>query len=247
MSHRRGFLMAKATLRIDIMSGVDRTNDIRLLWKVEPWSTASQRLLLPMESSDMAANDETAVLYMLLDGATPAALTYMRAPEPDRRENLLSECARENTFAAWLNRRAYDRNIWHLAMAWQFYRDWIGGSCSDHWRGRLTRRFPPDRFLNELLAPTQGWLLWSFQIEQLIHAAVADVEMVQHLGKLWRTQHPEHRAAIEGIDLPYGVPLLDALHERSPRDRNGNPVSGGRPDMPLAATLHACLGRVATS
>ena len=50
------------------MSGIGRTNDIRLLWKVEPWSTASQRLLITADTAGMAADDETAVLYMLLDG-----------------------------------------------------------------------------------------------------------------------------------------------------------------------------------
>lgn len=225
------------------MSGIGRTNDIRLLWKVEPWSTASQRLLITADTAGMAADDETAVLYMLLDGTTPAALTYVRAPEPDRRENLLSECARENTFAAWLNRRAYDRNIWYLAMAWQFYRDWVCGFCSDHWRGRLARRFPPNRFLDELLAPTQGWLLWSFQIEHLVFSAVADAETTKRLRLLWTVQHPEREAALDGIVLPCGMALWDALCERSPRLRDGSICSGGRPEMPIAATLHACLAR----
>ena len=52
------------------MSGIGRTDDIRLIWKVDKWSTASQRLLLPWIR--MAADDETAVLYML-DGTTPTA------------------------------------------------------------------------------------------------------------------------------------------------------------------------------
>lgn len=225
------------------MTPIGNSDDIRLLWKLESWSTASQRLLMPLESVDMAADEETAVLYMLLDGTTPAALTYVRAPEPDQRENLLSECTRENTFAAWLNRRAYDRNIWHLAMAWQFYRDWVCGFCSDHWRGRLARSFPPDRFLDELLAQTHGWLLWSFQIEHLVYAAVADVESALHLSKLWRTRHPDRQAALEDIRLPSGMPLWDALCERSPRLRDGSLMSGGRPEMPIAATLHACLER----
>ena len=224
------------------MSGIGRTDDVRLIWKVEPWSTASQRLLLPVDSYDMAADDATAVLYMLLDGTTPAALTLLQAPEPDRRENLLSECARENTFSSWLNRRAHGRNIWDLAMAWQFYRDWVGGFCCDHWRGRLARRFPPNWFLDELLAPTHGWLLWSFQVEHLCNSAVADVENAQRLSKLWRMQHPDRQAVIEGINLPSGMRLWDALCERSPRLRDGSFLSGGRPDMPLAATLHACLG-----
>ncbi|MFO1517565.1 MAG: hypothetical protein U1F22_11645 [Lysobacterales bacterium] len=191
----------------------------------------------------MAPTDEVAVLYQLLDGTTPAALTWVHAPEPDHRENLQVECSRENTFAAWLNRRAHDGNIWHLAMAWQFYRDWVCGFCTDHWRGRLTRRFPPDPFLDQLLAPTHGWLLWSFQVELLVHSAVADVEGAQHLAKLWRVLHPEREAALDGITLPNGTPLWDALCERSPRLRDGTPLSGGRPEMPLAALLHACLAR----
>ena len=76
------------------------SDNIRLLWRVEPWSAAAPRLLEPIDSNGMAPTDEVAVLYQLLDGTTPAALTWVHAPEPDHRENLQVECSRENTFAA---------------------------------------------------------------------------------------------------------------------------------------------------
>jgi hypothetical protein len=230
--------------RSALMSTTYNSARVRLAWRLLKTDEAIQQLTRATFSGplpEVIRHGEVAVLYGYREDQMPQLLTWLAARDDDGRRRLTHEAHAANRFEIWLE-RAQEVDVWLLALVWRFYSEWIQGGGWPHWQSLLVRRFPADEFLDQLLAPTRGWLLWTFQVDQLLFAATGDPDRAVELAKAWRLQVPGADNAFDGMLLPDGKDLLQALRERSPIV-NGRYLAGGRPDMHLVAKICALWGR----
>lgn len=207
-----------------------------LTWQLLPTRIARQRLeTAGLKPPDGQAEDDIAVLYAYAADQSPVLLASMPC-HPECCDRLLREAAVENRFSQWFERNRH-ADIWRLAAAWHFYRDWLTGLDVAHWQSRLIRHFDAWPFTDALLAPSCGWILWEFQVRFLCSAALRNADATTRAVDTWIAQTSDMSSTLASLALPDGTDLVGVLGERAYRDREGTVMAYSDPDLPLAYAL----------
>lgn len=207
-----------------------------LSWQLLPTRIARQRLeTAGLKPPDGQAEDDIAVLYAYTADQPPIPLAAMLCLA-ERCDRLLREASVENRFSQWFERNRL-ADIWRLAAAWRFYRDWLTGLDVAHWQSRLIRHFEAWPFADALLAPSCGWIVWECQVRLLCSAALRNAEATTRAVDIWIAQASDMDTALANLALPDGTDLVGVLGERAYRDRDGVVMAYSDPDLPLAYAL----------
>lgn len=175
------------------------------------------------------------MLYAYGSGGAPKALIW-EAYRQESGSRLMREAQDLNRFDAWFESNR-DADLWTLATVWRFYRDWVVGCNVPHWQSCLRKRFSPDPLLDQVLAASRGWILWDFQVELVCALALEKPAEARWAAESWRLQHWRGEPPPADAVLSDGSSLLDVLHERSWKDRQGAVMPLGDPDLRLAYAL----------
>jgi hypothetical protein len=212
-------------------------------WQMTTVAEAIKRLTvarypsLPMRKMARSRATKIGILYAYGHMNSPQIVAWIQTGDKTALQRLRRESNVVNRFEAWLTKnRPVD--IWRLATTWTFYEQWLMYECHPNWLATMRMRFPQDVFLDQLLAQSQGWIVWWFQLEALIFSAVDDLDRVHELAKSWVLHPADTPALLDGMLLPNGASLLSALNERSFKTRDGVVIVRGRPNMYVISRIH---------
>ena len=226
------------------MSDSNTTSPPRLAWYLKPYEIACRQLeevsfpTIPTGPGEYLSVGQVGILYSYGSGPGTEIVTWLQPTDDVAYRHLRKEADSGNQFDRWLE-RVWPIGIWHLATAWALYEQWLTHEGTPHWQACLTKRFTPQTFLDQLLAHSGGWILWRFQLENLIFAAVGEIGRARDLARQWVLQSPGIEPQLAGIVLPDGSYLRAALQDRSYTAGSGRISFAGHPQMPVIARIHA--------
>lgn len=210
----------------------------RLAWQLHPFEYARDRMVsahypgvLPVQETDVA------ILYSYGSCSGAEIVTWLQPLDDKAKKRFLSEAVETNHFDRWLE-RFWPVDFWRLATAWTFYSNSLAHGDHPIWTASLSKTFPPDPLLDQLLAHSGGRVLWRFQLEILIDAAIENSDRARALAKAWISQNPR-TSEFTGLILPNGMMLEQALTERAYRRLDNSILVLARPHTAAIARIHA--------
>ena len=216
-----------------------------LSWQIVSVAEAIERVVsagyprLPDQNHLEAALPDIGILYFYGHDPPPRIVTWIQPRDATALQRMRRQAIASNDFGTWLAKN-HPAEIWQLATAWTFHEQWLWYAHHPNWLVMLRKRFPSDNLIDQILAQSRGWIVWRFQLEAVMFAAIADLTRVQELAKSWVLHRPDAPALLDGIRLPNGASLLSVLNERSMRATDGSVFVRGRPNMYTVARIH-CL------
>lgn len=210
----------------------------RLAWQLHPFEYARDRLISAHYPGALPVHElDAAVLYAY--GTSPRAeiITWLQPLDEKAKKRFRSEAIETNRFDRWLE-RCWPVDFWRLATAWTYYSNSLSHGDHPIWTASLNKIFPPDPLLDQLLAHSGGRILWRFQLEILIDAAIENSDRARGLAKVWILQR-QRASEFTGLILPNGMMLKQALAERAYRRLDNSILVLARPHTAVIARVHA--------
>lgn len=210
----------------------------RLAWQLHPFEYARDRMLsahypgaLPVHETDVA------ILYAYGASSGAEIITWLQPLDEKAKKRFRSEAIETNRFDRWLE-RCWPVDFWRLATAWTFYSNSLAHGDHPIWTASLNKIFPTNPLLDQLLAHSGGRILWRFQLEILIDAAIENSDRAQTLAKAWISQRLP-TGEFTGLILPNGMLIEQALAERAYRRLDNSILVLARPHTAAIARIHA--------
>ena len=186
---------------------------ICLAWQLVPEVQLGRYFSNELCNESTAVTDElVGVLLAYAEDLTPLALTWLKPRTRGGFRRLKHEAQVINGYSCWWETHR-DVGLCWTAAVWQFYSDWLNFVDVEHWRCNLLKNMRPDPLLDDLLAPTRGWLLWDYQLELVCEVLAA----ISTRGDAMLIQAAICAGDLEmliGIRLPGGILLSQAIQER---------------------------------
>ena len=210
----------------------------RLAWQLHPFEYARDRLVSGKYPGALPVHEiDVAILYAYGNSTGAEIVTWLQPLDDKAKKRFRSEAIETNHFDRWLE-RYWPVDFWNLATAWTFYSNSLTHGDHPIWTASLNKLFPPDPLLDQLLAHSRGRILWRFQLEILINAAIENSNRARALARAWILQR-RRTSEFTGLILPNGMLLNQALAERACRRLDNTIVVLARPHIAAIARIHA--------
>ena len=209
---------------------------IDFAWRIVSYARHEARLHALGEASSFPARTKFAHLFSWRGVERPRFVAWVVTDKVLSKAIAKEADEPSHPLARWLARQPRI-DPWVVAMGWTFYWQHLMQPSQTAWETQIRRRHPPHAWLDRLLEPSRGWLLWDFQLQLLAESSSGCEKIPAWVGAKVRQRNPRSLRWLESALLPTGESLQDVVEMRGHPGRGCTVPFCGQ----VATRIHALI------